>query len=71
MKPILVKQGAEARLYESEFYGRPCMIKERFKKNYRHPTLDSSLTTQRLKSEVRANLRCRMAGNSCGIIIVL
>jgi len=62
MKPKLVKQGAEARLYESDFYGSPCIIKERFKKNYRHSILDNNLTTQRLKSEVRANMRCRMAG---------
>ncbi|XP_005093290.1 EKC/KEOPS complex subunit TP53RK [Aplysia californica] len=58
----LLKQGAEARLFKADFYGRPCIVKERFKKNYRHPTLDNTLTAQRLKSEVRANLRCRMAG---------
>ncbi|XP_029657472.1 EKC/KEOPS complex subunit Tp53rk [Octopus sinensis] len=58
----LVKQGAEAKLYESLFYERPCIIKERFQKSYRHPSLDKSLTQQRLKSEVRAMLRCRMNG---------
>ncbi|KAK0061770.1 EKC/KEOPS complex subunit TP53RK [Biomphalaria pfeifferi] len=58
----LLKQGAEAKLYLHDFYGRPCIIKERFQKQYRHHTLDSMLTNQRIKSEVRANLRCRMAG---------
>ncbi|CAL1532365.1 unnamed protein product [Lymnaea stagnalis] len=62
MDSVLLKQGAEAKLYSYDFYGRPCIIKERFKKSYRHPTLDVSLTSQRLKAEVRANLRCRMAG---------
>lgn len=58
----LMKQGAEAKLYISDFYGKPCIVKERFTKGYRHPILDQALTSQRLKSEVRANLRCRMAG---------
>jgi TP53 regulating kinase-like protein len=59
----LIKQGAEAKLFRSTFYGKPCIIKERFLKSYRHPSLDKSLTTQRIKSEVRALLRCRMNGN--------
>ncbi|XP_021373529.1 TP53-regulating kinase-like [Mizuhopecten yessoensis] len=58
----LMKQGAEAKLYRENFYGRPCIVKERFKKTYRHPTLDASLTAQRMKSEVRAMLRSRMCG---------
>ncbi|XP_071085496.1 EKC/KEOPS complex subunit Tp53rkb-like [Haliotis cracherodii] len=58
----LVQQGAEARLYSGSFYGRPCMVKERFSKSYRHPTLDKSLTSQRIKGEVRAMLRCRTQG---------
>jgi len=58
----LWKQGAEARLYLSEFHGRPCVIKERFSKTYRHPTLDRSLTSQRTKSEVRAMMKCRSLG---------
>ncbi|VDI32938.1 TP53 regulating kinase and related kinases [Mytilus galloprovincialis] len=60
--PVLMKQGAEAKLYKSTFYGKPCIIKERFTKCYRHPSLDKSLTTHRIKSEVRALLRCRMNG---------
>ncbi|GFO30982.1 Ekc/keops complex subunit bud32 [Plakobranchus ocellatus] len=60
---MAVLQGAEAKLYlGGDFYGRPCIIKERFQKNYRHPILDKALTSQRIKSEVRANLRCRIAG---------
>ncbi|KAK3085672.1 hypothetical protein FSP39_006944 [Pinctada imbricata] len=58
----LIKQGAEAKLYSATFHGRPCIVKERFKKSYRHPSLDQSLTNQRIKSEVRALLRSRMNG---------
>ena len=59
---MAVLQGAEAKLYFGDFYGRPCIMKERFQKNYRHPILDKTLTNQRMKSEVRANLRCKISG---------
>lgn len=62
MKRIFLKQGAEAKLEKCSFYGRPCLVKERFKKKYRHEVLDKSLTTQRIKSEVRAMIRCRTNG---------
>ncbi|XP_041357906.1 EKC/KEOPS complex subunit TP53RK-like [Gigantopelta aegis] len=62
MELLPFKQGAEARLYTSSFYGKPCIVKERFSKSYRHPKLDKSLTTQRIKAEVRAMLRCRTFG---------
>lgn len=58
----LIKQGAEARLFVSEFFGRPSFIKERFAKKYRYEVLNKKLTFQRLKSEVRAIMRCRMNG---------
>ena len=58
----LWKQGAEAKLYKANFYGKPCIVKERFTKSYRHPILDKSLTAHRIKSEIRAMLRCRMNG---------
>lgn len=58
----LWKQGAEAKIHKTDFYGKPCIVKERFSKSYRHPILDKSLTAQRVKSEIRAMLRCRMSG---------
>ena len=63
----LLKQGAEAKLYTCDFYGRPAIIKERFIKTYRHPNLDKSLSVQRTKAEVRAMQRCRSNGkcDSC------
>lgn len=48
---VLIKQGAEARVFESTFAGRKSIIKERFSKKYRHPTLDTKAKahTQALK----------------------
>jgi len=58
----LFKQGAEAKLYKSQLFGRNIMIKERFSKKYRHPQLDKKLTRKRTLQEVRAMLKCRKAG---------
>eukprot|EP01147_Barroeca_monosierra_P003804 gene3804-8380_t len=61
----LLSQGAEARLYTSSLCGRPCVIKERFAKKYRHPELDTKITQQRLTQEARALARCRELGIQC------
>lgn len=37
------------RLWQTEFLGRQAVLKQRFSKKYRHPTLDTKLTTTRLK----------------------
>jgi len=58
----LLKQGAEARIYRGNFHGKPCIVKERFAKKYRHPQLDHEICKERLKSEVRSLVRCRLAG---------
>lgn len=58
----LHSQGAEARVWEGVFLGRPVIVKQRFKKKYRHPQLDVKLTQQRLKGEVRSLLRARKLG---------
>lgn len=60
--PELLKQGAEARIYRTTFCGRPAIIKERFRKTYRHPELDDAITTDRIKAEARALIRCRKLG---------
>uniref|UniRef100_A0A7N8YKH1 non-specific serine/threonine protein kinase n=1 Tax=Mastacembelus armatus TaxID=205130 RepID=A0A7N8YKH1_9TELE len=59
---VLIKQGAEARVYRTEFLGKPMIVKERFPKRYRHPALDEKLTHRRTVQEVRSILRCRKAG---------
>ncbi|KAI1890414.1 hypothetical protein AGOR_G00153470 [Albula goreensis] len=64
----LLKQGAEARVYRGKFLGKPTIMKERFSKLYRHPTLDEKLTHRRTVQEVRSILRCRRAGISTPVV---
>ncbi|KIK94611.1 hypothetical protein PAXRUDRAFT_827815 [Paxillus rubicundulus Ve08.2h10] len=49
----------------------PVLLKYRFTKRYRHPTLDSSLTRQRIAAEARSLMRCLRSGvNVPGIRMV-
>ncbi|MCL7036717.1 hypothetical protein MKW94_007335 [Papaver nudicaule] len=59
---VLLKQGAEARVFESSFVGKRSVVKERFSKKYRHPTLDSKLTLKRLNAEARCMTKARRLG---------
>lgn len=38
------------RVFESDFVGRRSIVKERFSKKYRHPSLDAKLTLKRLNA---------------------
>lgn len=58
----IIKQGAEAKLYVESFNGNPCLVKERFVKNYRLPELDKTLTKSRIKAEQKTTKRCEDAG---------
>jgi TP53 regulating kinase-like protein len=58
----LIKQGAEGKLYRTIYDQKPCLIKERFVKNYRHPDLDKQLTKSRIRAEEKAIKRCEIAG---------
>lgn len=59
-------QGAESRIYVQDFIGKEVIVKERFKKNYRHPELDNHLTKERIKAECRNIVRCKQYGkNNC------
>lgn len=60
--------GAEARLDSAEWMGRKVVNKQRVVKAYRHPTLDKSLQTFRIKNEVRLMLEARKAGIAVPII---
>ncbi|KAI8594773.1 kinase-like domain-containing protein [Dissophora ornata] len=57
----LIKQGAEAKVYLVPFCQRQAIIKERFAKTYRHPTLDKKLTSRRVTQEARCLYRCQKA----------
>ncbi|XP_067645279.1 EKC/KEOPS complex subunit TP53RK [Eurosta solidaginis] len=62
MDLAVFKQGAEGRLYVSEYNGVKCLVKERFVKNYRHMDLDTQITRNRIKAETKAATRCKNAG---------
>lgn len=62
MKDKMIKQGAEAKIYSTEFFGKPAIVKERFAKKYRHPQLDENLSKERTKSEAKCLFRCRTIG---------
>eukprot|EP01024_Parvocaulis_polyphysoides_P042235 TRINITY_DN3866_c0_g2_i3.p2 TRINITY_DN3866_c0_g2~~TRINITY_DN3866_c0_g2_i3.p2 ORF type:complete len:213 (-),score=40.26 TRINITY_DN3866_c0_g2_i3:501-1139(-) len=59
---ILISQGAEARVWQTTMFEKPVIVKHRFSKKYRHPTLDKTLTQSRLKQEVRGMAKARKVG---------
>ena len=59
---LLIQQGAESRIFVSTFLSAPCIVKQRFVKAYRHPSLDASISRQRLWSECRSAVRVRRSG---------
>ena len=67
----LLKQGAEAKVFRTSYLGRPTIVKQRFKKGYRHPLLDESLTHRRQLQECRSMLRCRKAGIRTPLIYLI
>merc|ERR1712142_947768 len=62
IKMEVYKQGAEAKLFKCQMYGRDMIVKQRFSKKYRHPQLDEKLTRKRTLQEARAMYKCRKAG---------
>eukprot|EP00696_Hemimastix_kukwesjijk_P018380 gnl/Hemi2/7245_TR2467_c0_g1_i1.p1 gnl/Hemi2/7245_TR2467_c0_g1~~gnl/Hemi2/7245_TR2467_c0_g1_i1.p1 ORF type:complete len:228 (-),score=63.77 gnl/Hemi2/7245_TR2467_c0_g1_i1:342-1025(-) len=62
LQGTIIAQGAEGRLLLTDFMGRKCVVKERFPKLYRHPTLDQKLSARRLIMESRTMSRCRRFG---------
>ncbi|ETI45262.1 BUD32 protein kinase, variant [Phytophthora nicotianae CJ01A1] len=67
----LISQGAEAKVFETDFAGRPCIVKERVKKSYRLPVLDKKLSHRRLVQEARCILKCRRAGVLTPVIFLV
>lgn len=58
----VVRQGAEAKVWETQEVKRNVIVKHRFSKSYRLPELDRELTLSRLRQEVRSILRARKLG---------
>ncbi|XP_066256406.1 EKC/KEOPS complex subunit TP53RK [Euwallacea similis] len=64
----LIKQGAEARLYQGTYLGKQTIAKERFPKKYRHKHLDETITKERIKAETKVIVRCKTLGISTPMI---
>lgn len=65
MERTLIFQGAEARVFREKDpseENKLLIVKERFKKTYRHPDLDAKLTKKRFKGEVAAMQKCLSLG---------
>jgi len=60
--------GAEAKLDSAVWMCRDVVFKQRVVKSYRHPTLDKSLQTFRIKNEVRLMFEARRAGIAVPVI---
>mmetsp|Transcript_9820 Transcript_9820/g.18470 ORF Transcript_9820/g.18470 Transcript_9820/m.18470 type:complete len:240 (+) Transcript_9820:292-1011(+) len=65
----LICQGAEGRVFEAKYLSRNAIIKQRFKKTYRHPSLDLKLTKQRLNQEARSLVKARKLGVHCPTLL--
>ncbi|MCR4368766.1 MAG: KEOPS complex kinase/ATPase Bud32 [archaeon] len=58
----LLQQGAEAKLFRSEYLGRPCVVKQRQPKNYREKILDERILRERIRTECMLLSRAKKAG---------
>ena len=67
----MLSQGAEARIFALSLCGRPAIAKERFRKRYRHPTLDDKLRSTRCVAEARCLARCRKAGLDTPVLMLV
>ena len=65
----LVKQGAEARIYNTVLFGLDVIVKERFSKAYRHPDLDKTLRTKQFANELRSILKCSKLGLNVATVL--
>src|SRR3989338_5136814 len=53
MPQKLISQGAEARIYEQKTENDVLIVKDRFRKTYRHEALDKQLRTSRARREAK------------------
>lgn len=62
IKPLLIKKGAEASLYLSNWHGRKVIIKRRFPKKYRPSDLDKQIRNYRTIHEPKLMHEAKKAG---------
>jgi Kae1-associated kinase Bud32 len=58
----ILKQGAEAIIYEDEFDGQKVLVKERVKKRYRISQIDDKLRKERTRQEIKLMRESRGIG---------
>lgn len=62
MDKKIIARGAEAILYREKLDGQEALVKERIKKSYRLPEMDSELRSQRTRREARLLSEARRCG---------
>jgi len=62
IKPLLIKKGAEASLYLTDWHGRKVIMKKRLPKKYRPPKLDEQIQTYRTIHEPQLMHEAKKAG---------
>ena len=67
----LIRKGAEARIYEARWLGRPVIVKHRIPKAYRHPELDKAIRARRTAREAQALRRAKEAGVPTPVIYLV
>ncbi len=58
----LLRRGAEAEIYETDFFGKKAIVKRRIPKSYRIDELDRKIRAERTRAEARVIHRAREAG---------
>ena len=64
----LLRRGAEAELYETEFEGKKALLKKRVEKSYRHKELDAEISSSRTNLEARLIVKARSLGVNTPIV---
>jgi TP53 regulating kinase-like protein len=70
-KPVLLKKGAEASLYLSDWYGRKAVIKTRIPKKYRPEALDQQIRNYRTVHEPQLIHQAKIAGVATPLIYMV
>jgi len=65
----LISQGAEAKLFKTEYLGNAVIVKERQPKKYRNPKLDSRIIAERTKAECSLIRAAQKAGIRTPLIL--
>jgi len=67
-KRLLIKKGAEANIYITQWYGKKAIVKIRAAKPYRHTFLDAQIRRRRSVNEAHMLSVAKMAGVPCPFV---